>query len=215
MESIRVVIVDDHNLFRAGIRALLKEIPGILAVGEASGGLSAMALVEAHHPDVLLVGIVMPGFGGLELAERVSQNHPDTKVLILSMHRDEEYIRRAILAGAKGYLFKDSDTEELGLALRAVTRGETYLSPSITHSLISDYRRLLDGDAGHQGGLTHRQIEVIRLIAEGHSTKAIARKLGISVKTVETHRTQLMYRLDIHEVAGLVRYAIRVGLIDS
>lgn len=214
MASIRVVIADDHPLLRAGIRSLLSGLPGIETVAEAADGRRALDLVETHRPDVLLVDIAMPGLGGLEVVALVARDHPGTKVVILSMHQDEEYVRRGIMAGAVGYLLKGSDTEELGLAIRAVARGETYLSPAVSKHLVADYRRQATAGPG-PAGLTRRQQEVLRLIAEGHGTKSIARRLGISVKTVETHRSQLMERLDIHEVAGLVRYAIRTGLVTS
>ncbi len=156
----------------------------------------------------------MPGLSGLDVAAKVSQEYPETKVVILSMYKDEEYIRQAIMVGAAGYLLKDSDTEELGLALHAVARGEAYLSPAVSKCLVAGYRRQATGEAGESGMLTGRQREVLRLIARGLSTKAIARRLGISIKTVETHRAQLMARLGIHDVAGLVRYAIRNGLVS-
>jgi DNA-binding NarL/FixJ family response regulator len=213
MGAIRVILADDHTLLRAGIRALLEYLPGVEVVAEAADGLKALELALALRPDVILMDIAMPGLSGLEAAARLKQDDPEIKVLILSMHEDDAYVRRAILLGAAGYLLKDSDTEELGLAIRAVARGETYLSPAVSKHLVADYRRQAGDQAGPAGGLTPRQREVLRLIAEGATTKAIARSLGISVKTVESHRTLLMERLGIHDVPGLVRYAIRVGLI--
>jgi DNA-binding NarL/FixJ family response regulator len=214
VDTIRVVLADDHTLLRAGIRSLLEDLEGVEVVAEASDGAEAIALVEALGPDVILMDIGMPIMSGLEATARVVRDRPETRVLILSMHKDEAYVRRAVLAGAAGYLLKDSDTEELGLALRAVARGETYLSPAVSKHLVADYRRQAAGIGGPEGALTPRQKEVVSLIARGVTTKAIARRLGISVKTVEAHRAQLMERLEIRDVVGLVRYAIRTGLID-
>lgn len=214
MDTIRVILADDHTLLRAGIRALLEELPGIEVVGEAADGQEALALAQAHRPDVMLTDIAMPGMGGLEVVARMTQDQPEVRVLILSMHKDEAYVRRAILAGAAGYLLKDSDIGELDLALRAAARGETYLSPAVSTHLVADYRRRAGEEADPAAGLTRRQVEVLRLVAEGATTKAIARILGISAKTVESHRTLLMERLGIHDVAGLVRYAIRAGLVN-
>jgi DNA-binding NarL/FixJ family response regulator len=213
MNPIRVVLADDHTLLRAGIRLLVDEIEGIEVVAEAVGGFEALELLEVHHPDILLTDIAMPGLGGLELAARVVHLHPQTKVIILSMHKDEEYVRRAVMAGASGYLLKDSDKAELGLALRAVARGETYLSPAVSKHIVADYRKQTASTAGVDRVLTIRQQEILTMIANGMTTKAIAKSLRISIKTVEWHRTHLMERLDIHDVASLVRYAIRVGLI--
>jgi len=210
---IRVILADDHTLLRAGIRALLEDSPGVEVVAEAADGLRAFDLAMIHRPDVVLMDIAMPGLSGLEAAARLRQEAPEVKVLILSMHEDEAYVRRAVLVGAAGYLLKGSDIEELGLALRAAARGETYLSPAVSKHLIADYRRQSGNEAGSVDGLTRRQQEVLRLIARGETTKAIARDLGISVKTVESHRTLMMERLRIRDVAGLVRYAIRVGLV--
>ncbi|WP_165252835.1 response regulator [Paludisphaera soli] len=215
MDTIRVILADDHTLLRAGLRALLEDLPGVEIVAEAADGREALALVEAHRPDVVLMDIAMPHLSGLDVSARLRQERPEVKVLILSMHKDEAYVRRAVLSGASGYLLKDSDTEELGLALRAVARGETYLSPAVSKHLVADYRRQAGEQPGPAGGLTPRQREVLRLIAEGETTKAIARRLGISIKTVESHRTLLMERLGIHDVPGLVRYAIRAGLITT
>jgi DNA-binding NarL/FixJ family response regulator len=212
---IRVILADDHTLLRAGLRALLEDLPGVEVVGEAVDGLVALALAEALRPDVVLMDISMPGLGGLDAATRLRGERPEVRVLILSMHKDEAYVRRAVEAGAAGYLLKDSDTEELDLALRAVARGESYFSPAASTHLVAGYGTRAGERAGAPGGLTGRQREVLCLIAAGRTTKAIARHLDISVKTVETHRALLMDRLGIHDVAGLVRYAIRTGLISA
>jgi DNA-binding NarL/FixJ family response regulator len=214
VETIRVLIADDHTLVRAGIRALLQDLEGVEVVAEAGDGREAMDLVERHRPDVLVTDIAMPHLGGLELAGRVTRELPATRVIILSMHANEEYASRALQAGAAGYLLKDSGLAELELAVRAVVRGETYLSPAVSRHVIADYLRRTGG-APDSGPLTPRQGQVLQLIAEGKTTKQIARLLGVSIKTVETHRVQLMDRLDIHDVAGLVRYAIRTGMVRS
>jgi DNA-binding NarL/FixJ family response regulator len=215
MTMIRVLLADDHNLLRAGIRALLVTMPGIEVVGEAANGLEALGLVEARLPEVVLTDIAMPGLNGLELAARVTHRFPEIKVIILSMHADAQYVAQGLRAGASGYLLKDSCTAELELAIRAVAHGDSYLSPAVSKQVIADFVSRPEDDVESLRILTPRQREVLRLIAEGQTTKRIALALDISAKTVETHRAQLMERLDIHDVAGLVRYAIRNGLVKS
>lgn len=215
MKPIRVLIADDHTLVRAGIRALLEKLPGVQVVAEASDGREALRLVKTHQPDVVLMDIAMRGLNGLEATERTVKEFPKIKVLILSMHTSEEYVWQALNAGAVGYLLKGSDLDELAFAIKAVTRGGTYLSPPISKQVISDYVRRVGGEKSLLERLTPRQREVLQLIAEGATTKDIAKTLGVSVKTVETHRTQLMERLDIHDVAGLVHYAIKTGLVRN
>jgi DNA-binding NarL/FixJ family response regulator len=213
MKSIRILLADDHTLVRAGIRSLVQALPGIQVVAEAGDGREALSLIETHQPDVALLDIAMPGLNGLEVAAQVADNFPYVRVMILSMHATEEYVLRALRAGASGYLLKDADTAELELAIKAVTRGETYLSPAVSKHVTEYVRRV--GEEAHSTleRLTPRQREVLQLVAEGHTTQEIARMMSISVKTVETHRTQLMERLDIHDIAGLVRYAVREGLV--
>lgn len=220
MSTIRVLLADDHTLVRAGIRSLLETLPGIKVVAEASNGIEALNLIDQFHPDVVLMDIAMSELNGLEATSRILKDYPDTKVIILSMHANEEYVWKALRMGAKGYLLKDAGMAELELAVKAVVRGETYLSPPISRQVISDYVSRVSSDQEKQSltgqeteRLTPRQREILRLIAEGYTTQAIAQKLDISIKTVETHRTQLMERLDIHDIAGLVRYAIRIGLV--
>ena len=219
MNPIRVLLADDHTLVRAGVRSLLETLRDVAVIAEAADGSEALVLIAAHRPDVALLDINMPRLGGLEAAARVARDFPTTRVIILSMHVDEEYVREAIRVGASGYLLKDSGTSELETAIRAVARGETYLSPAASTHLVAGYQRHESGAASAPASapdpLTPRQREVLRLIAAGLPTKAIARTLGISVKTAEVHRTQLMDRLDIHEIAGLVRYAIRTGLVGA
>lgn len=215
MEPIRLLIADDHNLLRAGLRGLLENIPGVTVVGEASSGQAALELVESLKPGILMTDITMPGIDGLSLTRLVKERFPATKVIVLSMHTEEQYIDRALHAGAAGYLIKDSATGELEFALRAVAQGDSYLSPAISKRVVEAYNRLSDSQAAAADPLTPRQREVLVLIAEGMTTKAIARRLDISLKTVETHRLQLMERLGIHEIAGLVRYAIKIGLVKQ
>jgi DNA-binding NarL/FixJ family response regulator len=210
---IRVVLADDHTLVRAGIRALLEKLPDVHVVAEASDGREAVHLVTTTQPDVVLMDIAMPGLNGLEATRRLVKEFPAIRVLILSMHKNEEYVWQALRAGAVGYLLKDADLAELALAITAVTRGETYLSPPISKHVIREYVQRVGGEETGLEQLTPRQREILQLIAEGHTTKMIAQRLGLSVKTVETHRVQMMERLDIHEIAGLVRYAIRMGVV--
>lgn len=213
MSAISVLLADDHELVRAGFRALLQTIAGVRVVAEADDGRKALDLVRTHRPDVVLMDIAMPGLNGLEATSRIAKEFPETRVLILSMHKSEEYVLRALKCGAAGYLLKDASPSELEMAIRSVARGDTYLSPPVSKQVIDDYRQRTGHGQGPLDLLTARQREILQLVAEGRSTKEIADVLHVSVKTVETHRAQLMERLDIHDVAGLVRYAIRMGLI--
>ena len=209
MSSLRVLLADDHALVRAGMRALLAELPGIEVVAETGDGRETLRLVRERKPDIALLDISMPELNGLEVVGRIARDHPNTRAIILSMHGDDESVRRALVAGAAGYLLKNSDRRELELALRAVARGDTWLSPSLTKRVVATYMQGASPDAV----LTPRQREVLQLVAEGHSNKEIASRLNVALKTVETHRTELMDRLGIHGVASLVRYAIQVGLV--
>lgn len=212
MAPLRILLVDDHKLVRAGIRSLLREIEGVEVVAEASDGAEALLLAERERPDVVLMDIAMKGMNGLDAAARLRERLPAAKVVILSMHTSEEYVLLALRAGAAAYLIKDSATSELELALQSVMRGETYLSPAISRQVVERYvQRVGEGAAADL--LTPRQREVLKRIAEGGSTKEIAFELNLSVKTVETHRAQIMERLGIRDVAGLVRYAMRTGLV--
>ena len=213
MNAIRIVLADDHALVRAGVRSLIASIPGAEVVAEAGDGHQVLALVDKWRPRLVLMDIAMPGLNGLEATARLTKSHPETSVIILSMHAAEEYALQALRAGAAGYLLKDADLSELEFAITAVARGQTYLSPAMSKHLVTDYRRRLAEQADPLDRLTPRHREVLQLIAEGQTTKDIATRLKLSVKTVETHRAQLMDRLDIHDVAGLVRFAIRVGLV--
>jgi DNA-binding NarL/FixJ family response regulator len=213
MSPIHVLLADDHTLVRAGFRTLLHNLDGITVIAEAENGREALTLIEEHRPDVVLMDVAMPQLNGLEAADRVVEAYPHTKVIILSMHPNEEYVLRALNIGAAGYLLKDAGPTELEMAVRAVARGEIYLSPSISRQVV-EYVRRVGSDFDSLDRLTPRQREVLQLIAEGRTNREIAQLLEISVKTVESHRTRLMKRLDIHDVTGLVRYAVRTGLID-
>jgi DNA-binding NarL/FixJ family response regulator len=210
--ALRILLVDDHALVRAGMRSLLQDLTGIEVVAEASDGVEALAAAERERPDVVLMDIAMKGMNGLEAAARLRERLPAVKVIILSMHTSEEYVLLALRAGAAAYLIKDSATSELELALKSVMRGETYLSPAISRQVVDGYVQRVGAGAGPDP-LTSRQREVLKRVAEGRSTKEIAYELNLSVKTVETHRAQIMERLGIRDVAGLVRYAMRAGLV--
>ena len=214
MRPIRVLLADDHDLFRAGLRVLLQDLGGFEVVAEAGDGREALRLIDEHRPDVVLMDLMMPGLNGLEATARVAREFPGVRVLVLSMNAAEEFVLPAIRAGAGGYVLKNARPSELEQAIRAVACGETYLTPAVSGHLIDDYRRRTAGEADSLERLTPRQREVLQLVAEGHSTKEIARRLGLSGKTVETYRSQLMDALDIHDIAGLTRYAIRKGLVS-
>ena len=219
---IRVVLADDHNLVRAGLRALLERLPGVEVVAEAANGREALTLIEKHKPDLALLDIGMPELNGLDAAARLAREAPRTKLVMVSMHASETYVAQAIQLGVAGYVLKESCADELPVLLRAVMNGETYLSPGVSKTLVEALRHKLSAGAGEAAGggaaasvLTPRQREVLQLVAEGKSTKEIASALDLSVKTVETHRAQIMDRLGIRDVAGLVRYAIRLGLVSA
>ena len=211
----RILLADDHSLVRAGIRSLLEKISGVEVVGEASNGRDALELIRTELPDLVLMDIAMKELGGLEALPRITKNFPTVKVVILSAHANEEYVIRALRSGAAGYMLKDAAPLELELAISAAGQGKTYLSPSISRTVIDSYLERVGSSSSVIEQLTARQREILQLIAEGRNTKEIAGTLDISVKTVEAHRLQLMARLDIHDVPGLVRYAIRSGLVSS
>jgi DNA-binding NarL/FixJ family response regulator len=220
MVPIRVLLADDHVLMRAGISALLQRIPEITVVAEADDGRDALQLIATHRPNIAMLDISMPQLNGLEVAERVAREFPDVGVIILSMHATSDYVLRAMRVGASGYLLKGARLAELELAITSVAGGETYLSPAAAKHVIGGYRDQASSaapvaDAQAQERLTARQREILQLIAEGRTTKEIAQVLTLSAKTVEMHRAQLMERLDIHDVAGLVRYALRTGIISG
>ena len=214
MNNLRILLVEDHALVRAGMKALLQKIEGTEVVADMGDGLEAVKYVQTDTPDLVLMDIAMPGLNGLDATARVVKESPTTRVILLSMHANEEYLRQALQVGASGYLLKGAELAELELAIKTVGRGETYLTPAVAKYAVEAYRVASEGPSGPLARLSMRQREVLQLIAEGQTTKDIAHRLNLSVKTVETHRSQLMERLDIHDVPGLVRFAMRVGLIQ-
>jgi DNA-binding NarL/FixJ family response regulator len=215
MNPIRVLLADDHTLVRAGIRSLLGQMPGIAVVAEAADGREAFKLAAAYRPDVVVMDIAMPGLNGLEATLRLRKKFPATRVIILSMHANEEYVSQAFKAGAAGYLLKKSAVAELEAALRTVHAGKTYLSRTLTRRITPQKLSQPGKDRTRLEKLTARQREVLQLIAESRTTKEIALDLSLSAKTVEFHRVRLMKRLGIYDVPGLVRYALQAGLAES
>lgn len=212
---IRVILADDHTLVRAGIRALLEKLPNVTVVAEANDGREVLELVKTQLPDVVVMDIAMPGLNGLEAAERMAQEFPTVRVIILSMHHNEEYVWRALKAGVAGYLLKKAATAELETALQRIMNREVYLSREISERLPQP--GLGEGLAQQKSPLeqlSSRQREILQLIAEGQNTKQIAELLKLSPKTIEYHRMKLMSALNVHDVPGLVRFALRVGLIQ-
>jgi DNA-binding NarL/FixJ family response regulator len=211
LRNIQVVLADDHALVRAGIRALLERIDGVEVVGEAGDGQQALELIEQLDPDVVLLDLTMPGLSGFEVLKETNEKFPNVNMIVLSVHDSEEYAFHALRSGAVGYLPKSAASTELEEAIGRVLRGEKYLSPSIAPEASLEFSKAVPETPPE---LTPRQMEVLTLIAHGSSTREVARSLNIAIKTVETHRAQLMERLNIHDVAGLVRYAIKKGLVN-
>jgi len=212
MDPIRILIADDHALVRAGIRALVEKIEGVTVVGEAGKGSEVKDLIGELKPDLVLLDITMPDGNGFDVLSHVHQNFPQTRIIVLTVHEAGEYAIRALREGAAGFLPKSAASTELETAIQTVVKGGRYVSPETSQKTVLEFGKGTKRD--QLEGLSPRQREVLRLIAEGRTTKQIAQTLQISVKTVESHRSQLMERLDIHDVAGLVRYAIIVGLIQ-
>jgi two-component system, NarL family, response regulator NreC len=206
----RIVLADDHVLVREGLKSLL-EREHFQVMAEASDGQEAVKLIETHHPDIAVLDISMPTLNGIDAARGLSRSAPKTKVILLTQHEEEQYIHEALEAGVKGYVLKNQVARDLIQAIRQVGRGEFYLSPGISRAVMEAFRNKSERPADP---LTARERQVLQLIAEGKSTKDTASVLGISVKTAESHRMRLMQKLDIHETASLVRYAVRRGLIQ-
>ena len=213
MKPVRVLIADDHILVRSGIRELLEGIDDVAVVAEAGDGLEALRLIEEHAPDILFLDINMPGLNGFDVLDQVSKKFPEVRAIVLTVHDSEEYVMRALNLGAMGYLAKSAASTELELAIKTVARKEKYVSAELSRKIFLEH--VIDAARGRRplAELTPRQLQVLRMIAEGHTTKGIALNLDISAKTVESHRAQLMERLSIRDVAGLVRYSIKMGLV--
>ena len=215
MDKIRILLADDHTILRSGIRALLENEPGLSVIGEAEDGRAAVSMACKLKPNVVLMDIAMPLLNGLEATRQIKIQCPDVKVLVLSMHDNEEYIRQALEAGAMGYILKDAAPGELIGAIRSVYRGEAVLSPAVTRLVIEDYLRW--GGTRPQDvtdSLSPREREVLQLIAEGYTNKQIAEILSISIKTVQAHRNNLMQKLDLHDRGELIKYAIQKKIIE-
>ncbi|MBI5029102.1 MAG: response regulator transcription factor [Chloroflexi bacterium] len=213
MNPIRILLADDHALVRAGFRSLLQNFPGLEIIGEASNGHEALQMIVKHRPDIVLMDIAMPRLNGLETTARVTKEKLKTRVIIISMHANPEYAQRAIAAGAKGYLLKDSMASELELAIRSVARGETYLTPTVSNYFLNAYTHGTSATTKLFGQLTLRQREILSLMVEGYSRKEISQKLNISVKTFDTYRAQLMRLLNVHDRAELLRVVSEMGLV--
>lgn len=211
--SIRVLLADDHRIVLQGLRSLLEQEPDIKVVGEAQNGRRTVELVGELGPDVVIMDLTMPGMNGIEATRRIRTDHPEVKVLALSMHSDKGFVDSVLDAGASGYLLKDCAFDELAQAIRLVVTGDMYLSPGVAKTVVKGYvRQLRQGDRSALSSLSPREREVLQLTAEGKSAREIASLLGLSVKTVETQRRRIMQKLDVHSVAGLTKRAIREGL---
>ncbi|MGO8790235.1 MAG: response regulator [Terriglobia bacterium] len=216
MEKIRILLADDHDIMRRGLRLLLERQPGFEVVGEAADGRLAVEWAEAAKPDVVVLDIAMPNMSGIEAAQRISASLPQTAIVILSMHSDEGYVLRALKAGAKGYVLKDSAENDLIEAIRAVSEGKAFFSPEISNILVEDYVREMKkrGAEDSYELLTPREREVLQMLAGGKSNKDIATVLNLSLYTVETHRRNLQDKLNLHSLAELILYAVRKGIIS-
>lgn len=215
MNKIRVILADDHRILREGIRALIEDQDDMVVVGESEDGMATVKMVAELEPDVVVMDIAMPLLNGLEATRQIHRDFPQVKVLILTMHDNEEYIRQVLAAGALGYVLKDAAARDLLGAIRTVNQGEAILSPAITRLVIEDYLRW--GDIRPEDttdGLTPREREILQLIAEGYTNKEIAGILSLSIKTVQSHRTNLMNKLDLHDRGELIKYAIQKKIID-
>lgn len=208
---IRIVLADDHAMVRQGFRLILAAQPDMEITGEAGNGREAVELVEKLHPDVVVMDVAMPELNGIEATRRLAASAPRSRVLALSMHKDSVYVREILRAGARGYLLKDSIDSDLVNAVRAVARGDGYLSPGVSDAVLTDYRRHVTDPLDL---LTSREREILQLIAEGKTNKEIAVLLNLSVYTVEAHRGRVMEKLNLHSTGELVRFAVRNGLID-
>lgn len=210
--TIRVLLIDDHKLVRAGIAALLRDIPNVFVVGEGADGSDAVSMTSELNPDIVFLDLAMPGVSGLEALAQLTESYPAVKVIVLSMHTSEEHVLRALRLKAAGYMLKDVAPDELQSAINAVISGDNWLSPAVSKKVIAGYVGRTE-ESETVDSLTGRQLQVLKMIAAGKGTKEISSELELSVKTVETYRAQIMERLEIRDIAGLVRYAIRQGLV--
>ncbi len=215
MEKIRILLADDHTILRDGIRSLIVGEPDMEVIGEAEDGRTAVKMTCQSEPNVVLMDIGMPFLNGLEATRQIKNSKPEIKVLILTMHDNEEYIRQVLASGASGYILKDTAARDLIAAIRAAYRGETILSPAITRLIVEDYLRWGKSQPGQEADeLSQREREVLQLIAEGYNNKEIAEILCISIKTVQVHRTNLMKKLNLHDRGELIKYAIQKKIIE-
>ncbi len=216
MDPIRILLADDHNVLREGMRLLLERQPGFQVVGEASDGRETIGLVEDQHPDVVIMDIAMPNLNGIEATRRITERSPRTGVVILSMHHDESYVIQSLKAGARAYLLKDALKTELISAIQAVAQGKSFFSPKISQILQEDYVQALGRKGAHDSYdlLTDREHEILQLIAEGKTNKEVANLLNLSLHTVDTHRTHILQKLNLHSVPELILYAVRKGIIS-
>ncbi len=216
MRKTRILLADDHKLIRSGLKALIEQQPDLTVVGEADDGRQAVALAASLKPDLLVMDIGMPNLNGIEAAHQITQANPATAIVILSMHSDESYVLRALKAGAKGYLLKDSAESDLIRAVHAVAGGKSFFSPAVSKVLLDDYVRKLQRSGAEDAYdlLTPREREILQLIAEGKSNKDVANLLNLSVYTVETHRSNIMEKLNLRGVPELILYAVRKGIIS-
>ena len=215
MNPVRIVLADDHTVMRNGLRLLLERQPNLKVVGEAADGRQAVALSESANPDVVIMDIGMPNLNGIEAARQIVTHNPRTAIAILSMHSDESYVIRALKAGARAYLLKDSAEADLLAAVRALTEGKSFFSPAISKILVEDYMRQLESRGAEDTYelLTNREREILQLLAEGRTNKEVANMLNLSLYTVETHRTHILQKLNLHSVPELILYAVRKGII--
>jgi DNA-binding NarL/FixJ family response regulator len=218
MKQITVLLAEDHTIVRQGLRLLVEADGDIKIVGEAKTGREAVQMTRELHPDVIVMDVAMPLLNGLEATRQILKAFPGTKILILSAHSDPEYVEQVVKAGALGYLVKQSSGDVLAKAIRELHKGQTFFTPAIAKRLKDEFQKPIDGvglrkKKDHQ--LTSREVELLQLIAEGQANKQIASELSISIKTVEKHRQHLMEKLNIHDIAGLTRFAISAGIIES
>ena len=215
MTPIRVLLADDHTLIRAGLRMVMTSQPDLTVIGEANDGREAVAMAEKLKPDVVVMDIGMPSLNGIEACRQIHHALPQTQVVMLSMHSDEGYVLRALKAGARGYLLKDSAEADLANAIRAVVAGKSFFSPAVGKVLLEDYMRKLERTGAEDSFdlLSPREREVLQLVAEGKSSKEVANLLGLSVYTIETHRAKVMQKLNLHNIPELILYAVRKGVI--